>query len=69
MGRTNARRVHSPPHAPPAHSQRLSKWGYMSLGLWAALPCVLLPPLLQNKADAARPFAQVGLRDARSSVV
>ena len=41
----------------------------MSLGLWAALPCVLLPPLLQNKADAARPFAQVGLRDARSSVV
>ena len=38
--------------------ERLGTWGYLSLGVGAALPCVLLPPLLQPAAEAAKPLAQ-----------
>ena len=37
---------------------RLGTWGYLSLGVAAALPCALLPPLLQPAAEAAKPLAQ-----------
>lgn len=32
------------------------EWGYLTIGLLAALPCVLLPPLLPNAADAGKPW-------------
>ena len=38
--------------------QRLDKWGYLSLGLVAAVPCVLLPPLLQPASERAKPWHQ-----------
>ena len=38
--------------------ERLGTWGYLSLGVGAALPCILLPPLLQPAAEAAKPLAQ-----------
>ncbi|KAI8471701.1 MAG: hypothetical protein J3K34DRAFT_416495 [Monoraphidium minutum] len=34
----------------------LDEWGYMVVGLAAALPCVLVPPFLPNKADEGRPW-------------
>ncbi|GBF93808.1 cycloeucalenol cycloisomerase [Raphidocelis subcapitata] len=34
----------------------LDEWGYLLVGLAAALPCFLLPPLLPNKADAGKPW-------------
>eukprot|EP00775_Hariotina_reticulata_P005208 gene5208-5446_t len=34
------------------------EWGYLLVGLAAALPCFLLPPLLPNKADEDRPWHQ-----------
>lgn len=38
--------------------ERLGTWGYGSLGLIAALPCVLLPPLLQPASEQGKPLAQ-----------
>jgi cycloeucalenol cycloisomerase len=38
--------------------QRLGEWGYLSLGFIAALPCVLLPPLLQPAAEREKPLWQ-----------
>ncbi|PSC68708.1 Cycloeucalenol cycloisomerase [Micractinium conductrix] len=38
--------------------ERLDKWGYLSLGLVAAVPCVLLPPLLQPASERAKPWHQ-----------
>ncbi|EFN54514.1 hypothetical protein CHLNCDRAFT_11379, partial [Chlorella variabilis] len=38
--------------------ERLGKWGYMSLGLIAALPCALLPLLLQPVAEREKPLSQ-----------
>ncbi|KAF8063107.1 CPI1 [Scenedesmus sp. PABB004] len=34
----------------------LDEWGYLLVGLAAAVPCVAVPPLLPNKADAGRPW-------------
>ncbi|KAG7672170.1 hypothetical protein KSW81_005052 [Nannochloris sp. 'desiccata'] len=36
----------------------LGQWGYMSLGLIAALPCAIFPIFYESKADAARPWSQ-----------
>ena len=51
--------------APPTHprllllyTQRLGEWGYMCIGLAAALPCVVLPPLLECRADRGKPLSQ-----------
>ena len=38
--------------------QRLDEWGYMVVGLCTALPCVLLPPLLEGDAGRSKPLAQ-----------
>lgn len=38
--------------------QHLGKWGYLSLGLIAAPPCVLLPMLLQPAAERQKPWSQ-----------
>ncbi len=38
--------------------QHLGKWGYLSLGLIAAPPCVLLPMVLQPAAEREKPWAQ-----------
>jgi cycloeucalenol cycloisomerase len=38
--------------------QGLDEWGYMAVGLCAALPCVLLPPLLEGKVERSKPLAQ-----------
>eukprot|EP00887_Chlorella_sp_A99_P005552 scaffold1.g5552.t1 len=38
--------------------ERLGKWGYMSLGVAAATPCVVLPPLLAPRAERGKPWAQ-----------
>ena len=38
--------------------ESLGKWGYMSLGLAAALPCALLPLALQPASERAKPLAQ-----------
>lgn len=46
------------PDLPPPAAQRLGTWGYGSLGLIAALPCVLLPPLLQPASERGKPLAQ-----------
>lgn len=37
---------------------RLGEWGYMYIGLAAALPCVVLPPLLECRADRGKPLSQ-----------
>ena len=37
---------------------RLNEWGYLAIGLAAALPCVLLPPFLESKAERAKPLSQ-----------
>lgn len=50
-----------PPHPTPSYPaavQRLGQWGYMSLGLIAALPCMLLPLALQPASEAAKPLTQ-----------
>ena len=36
----------------------LGAWGYMGIGLLAALPCAILPIFYESKADAAKPWAQ-----------
>lgn len=36
-------------HSLPTHRQYLDEWGYMLVGLAAALPCFLLPLVLPNK--------------------
>ena len=37
---------------------RLDEWGYLAIGLAAALPCVLVPALVtESAADAGRPWA------------
>lgn len=36
--------------------ENLDKWGYLSIGLVASLPCVLVPIWLEGKADSKRPF-------------
>ena len=46
------------PTSPHPCLQRLGKWGYLSLGLAAAPPCVLLPPLLAPRAERSKPLAQ-----------
>lgn len=38
--------------------QQLDELGYMMVGLVTALPCVLLPLLLQPKAEAGKPWLQ-----------
>lgn len=38
--------------------QYCDEWGYLAIGLTAALPCVLLPPLLQPKEEAAKPLLE-----------
>ncbi|KAL4432232.1 hypothetical protein ABPG77_005994 [Micractinium sp. CCAP 211/92] len=38
--------------------ERLGTWGYNSLGPIAALPCVLLPPLLQPASERGKPLSQ-----------
>ncbi|KAI3423819.1 hypothetical protein D9Q98_009655 [Chlorella vulgaris] len=38
--------------------EHLGKWGYLSLGLIAAPPCVLLPMLLQPAAERQKPWSQ-----------
>ncbi len=45
------------PH-PLSDAQRLGTWGYNSLGPIAALPCVLLPPLLQPASERGKPLSQ-----------
>jgi cycloeucalenol cycloisomerase len=47
-----------PPILPALPSQRLDEWGYLSLGLIAAPPCVLLPLALQPPAERGKPLAQ-----------
>ena len=36
----------------------MGEWGYMAIGVAAAAPCVLLPPLLQPPAERAKPLSQ-----------
>lgn len=36
--------------------QLCDEWGYLLVGLAAALPCWLLPLVLPNKADEGRPW-------------
>lgn len=43
---------------PLSDAQRLGTWGYNSLGPIAALPCVLLPPLLQPASERGKPLSQ-----------
>lgn len=38
--------------------ERLDKWGYLSLGLAAALPCMLLPLWLQPRSEREKPLSQ-----------
>jgi cycloeucalenol cycloisomerase len=38
--------------------QGLGEWGYMAIGVSAALPCVILPYLLNPKAEGEKPFLQ-----------
>ena len=38
--------------------QLCDEWGYLTIGLAAALPCVLLPPFLQGREDAEKPLLQ-----------
>lgn len=38
--------------------QQLDELGYMAVGLATVLPCVLLPILLQPRAEAAKPWHQ-----------
>lgn len=39
-------------------AQQLDELGYMVVGLLVGLPCVLLPLLLQPRAEAAKPWHQ-----------
>lgn len=34
------------------------EWGYLTVGLLAAIPCFALPPFLPNKADKGKPWHQ-----------
>ncbi|KAF6255411.1 cyclopropyl isomerase-like protein [Scenedesmus sp. NREL 46B-D3] len=36
--------------------EHLNEWGYLMVGLAAALPCLAVPLLLQNKADEGKPW-------------
>ena len=38
--------------------QHAGKVGYMAIGLGAAVPCVILPWLLEHKADRRKPWSQ-----------
>lgn len=38
--------------------QKLDEVGYMAICLAAALPCVLLPPLLSGSVEKGKPLAQ-----------
>lgn len=37
---------------------RLDEWGYLAVGLLAALPCAIVPALYEGKADAGKPWAE-----------
>jgi hypothetical protein len=39
-------------------AQRLTKLGYLAVGLAAALPCALLPLILQPAAERGKPWNQ-----------
>lgn len=39
-------------------TQLCDEWGYLLIGLAAAVPCWLLPLVLPNKADEGRPWHQ-----------
>ena len=54
---------HSFPHAVALKSrdmlaQRLTKLGYLAVGLAAALPCALLPLIIQPAAERGKPWSQ-----------
>lgn len=38
--------------------QHAGKSGYMAIGLGASLPCIILPWLLEHKADRSKPWYQ-----------
>lgn len=38
--------------------ERLDEWGYLAVGLLAALPCVIVPYFYEGTADAAKPWSQ-----------
>lgn len=38
--------------------QSLDSWGYLAIGLLAALPCMFMPLLLQTPAEATKPLTQ-----------
>lgn len=40
------------------HVQELDELGYLAVGLAAALPCILLPPLLDGGTEKGKPFTQ-----------
>ena len=42
----------------PCSRQALDEWGYMAIGLCTALPCVVLPALLEGDAGKSKPLTQ-----------
>jgi cycloeucalenol cycloisomerase len=38
--------------------ENLQEWGYLAIGVGAALPCVVVPYFFENKQDARKPFWQ-----------